>query len=209
MEKQNVVGWFRNTVKFPAYAMGAALLASTLGGLAMAQGGPLVLERAGRTIALEPYAPNILRVTMSIDRSAATGAPGYGFVAKPSAEGWTHERDAEGYDVFRSARMVVRLAPEDLPKDPQDVEGRKKAWRDLGASAMISAEPCNSRRRASPSGVSRLPVTRPRPMHHSTHSGRNGICDGVSSTYTDSVFKSIISSNGQSFGFVVTDFRPL
>src|ERR1700753_4212472 len=114
MEKQNVVGWFRNTVKFPAYAMGAALLAS---GLAMAQGGPLVLERAGRTIALEPYAPNILRVTLSIDRAAATGAPGYGFVAKPSAEGWTHERDAEGYDVYRSARMVVRLAPENLPKD--------------------------------------------------------------------------------------------
>src|ERR1700733_14538233 len=117
MEKQNVVGWFRNTVKFPAYAMGAALLASTLGGLAMAQGGPLVLERAGRTIALEPYAPNILRVTLSIDRAAATGAPGYGFVAKPSAEGWTHERDAEGNDVFRSARMVVRLAPGDLSKD--------------------------------------------------------------------------------------------
>src|ERR1700733_8825396 len=117
MEKQNVVGWFRNTVKFPAYAMGAALLASTLGGVAMAQGGPLLLERDGRTIALEPYAPNILRVTMSIDRAAATGAPGYGFVAKPSAAGWTHERDAEGNDVFRSARMVVRLAPGDLPKD--------------------------------------------------------------------------------------------
>src|ERR1700753_4161171 len=116
MEKQNVVGWFRNTVKFPAYAMGVALLASTLGGLAMAQGGPLVLERAGRAIALEPYAPNILRVTLSINRPAATGAPGYGFVAKPSAEGWTQERDAEGYDVFRSARMVVRLAAEALPK---------------------------------------------------------------------------------------------
>ena len=108
---------FRSTRKFSAYGMGAALLASSLGGVAMAQGGPLVLERAGRTIALEPYAPNILRVTMSIDRAAATGAPGYGFVAKPSAEGWTHERDAEGYDVFRSARMVVRLAPGDLPKD--------------------------------------------------------------------------------------------
>ena len=47
-------------------------------------------------ISLEPYAPNIVRVTMSTDRAAATGAPGYGFVAKPSAEGWTHERDAEG-----------------------------------------------------------------------------------------------------------------
>ena len=108
---------FPFTGKLPAYGMGAALLASSLGGVAMAQAGPLVLEREGRVISLEPYAPNILRVTMSTDRAAATGAPGYGFVAQPSAEGWTHERDGEGYDVYRSARMVVRLAPGDLPKD--------------------------------------------------------------------------------------------
>src|SRR5580704_14503597 len=100
-----------------AYGVGAALLASSLSGAAMAQSGPLVLEREGRVISLEPYAPNILRVTMSTDRAAATGAPGYGFVAQPSAEGWTHERDGDGYDVYRSARMVVRLAPGDLPKD--------------------------------------------------------------------------------------------
>ncbi len=97
-----------------AYGVCAALLASSLAGAAMAQSGPLVLEREGRVISLEPYAPNILRVTMSTDRAAATGAPGYGFVAQPSAEGWAHERDGEGYDVFRSARMVVRLAPGDL-----------------------------------------------------------------------------------------------
>jgi alpha-glucosidase/alpha-D-xyloside xylohydrolase len=103
--------------KFMVYELGAMLLAGSLDGVAMAQGGSLVLERDGRTISLEPYAANILRVTMSIDRAAATVAPGYGFVAKPSAEGWTHERDVEGYDVYRSARMVVRLAPGDLPKD--------------------------------------------------------------------------------------------
>jgi alpha-glucosidase/alpha-D-xyloside xylohydrolase len=94
----------------------AVLLAMSLGNVATAQGGPLVLERDGRVLSLEPYAQNILRVTMSTDKAAATSAPGYGFVAKPSAEGWTHERDAEGYDVFRSARMVVRVAPADLLK---------------------------------------------------------------------------------------------
>jgi alpha-D-xyloside xylohydrolase len=103
--------------KFLAYGLGSVLLAVSLGGVALGQGGPLVLERDGRTISLEPYALNILRVTVSTDKAAATGAPGYGFVAKPSAEGWTNERDAEGYDVFRSARMVVRLAPGDLPKE--------------------------------------------------------------------------------------------
>src|SRR5580698_11002909 len=99
------------------HGLGAVLLTSLLGGAAVAQGNPLVLEREGRTISLEPYAPNILRVTMSSDKAAATNAPGYGFVAKPSADGWTHERDSEGYDVYRSARIVARLAPDNLPKE--------------------------------------------------------------------------------------------
>ena len=103
--------------KVMAHRLGTVLITASLGGAAVAQGNPLVLEREGRTISLEPYAPNILRVTMSSDKAAATSAPGYGILAKPSAEGWTHERDAEGNDVFRSARMVVRVAPGDLPKE--------------------------------------------------------------------------------------------
>ena len=61
--------------------LGSLLLALWLGGAAMAQADSLVLERDGRVISLVPYAPNILRVTMSTDKAAATGAPGYGFVA--------------------------------------------------------------------------------------------------------------------------------
>jgi alpha-glucosidase/alpha-D-xyloside xylohydrolase len=83
----------------------------------MGQSGSLVLERDGRVISLVPYAPNILRVTMSTAKAAATAAPGYGIVAEASADGWTHERDPEGNDVFRSARMTVRVAPGNLPKD--------------------------------------------------------------------------------------------
>ena len=60
---------------------GAVLLALSLGAVAIAQDGSLVLERAGRTISLEPYAPNILRVTMSAEKARATGSPGDGFVA--------------------------------------------------------------------------------------------------------------------------------
>ena len=104
-----------------AQRLGCVFLTLSLGGVATAQSAPLVLERNGRVISLEPYAANIVRVTMSIDKSIVTGAPGYGFVAKPSAGELTHEREAEGGDVFRSARMVVRLAPGDLPaeKRPQ------------------------------------------------------------------------------------------
>lgn len=81
------------------------------------QNARLVLERGDSTIVLEPYAPNIVRITISTDKAAATGAPGYGFVARPAAEGWTHQREADGSDVYRSARMTVRVVPGNLPQD--------------------------------------------------------------------------------------------
>lgn len=97
--------------------LGPLFLALSLGSAGLAQSGPLVLERDGNVISLEPYAPNILRVTISSDRTEALGAPGYGFVATPSTAGWTHESSADGGDVFRSVRMAVTLAPGNLPQD--------------------------------------------------------------------------------------------
>lgn len=94
-------------------------LAALSAASAAAQDGSLVLERQGRVISLVPYAANIVRVTLSTDKAAAVGGPGYGIAAQPAAAGWSHERDADGGEVFRSARMVVRVAPGDLPKDKQ------------------------------------------------------------------------------------------
>ena len=80
-----------------------------------AAGTQIVLTRPGRTVVVEPYAPNIVRITLSSDNSDAVAAPGYGFVGAPSMTGWTHEQDSAGYDVIRSGRMVVRVAPENQP----------------------------------------------------------------------------------------------
>jgi alpha-D-xyloside xylohydrolase len=91
-------------------------LALLLGGVALAQSGPFVFERDGRVISLVPYAPNILRVTISRDKTAAIAGPGYGIIAEPNAGGWTHDKDAQGNEVFRSSRMVVRLAPGSQPQ---------------------------------------------------------------------------------------------
>jgi alpha-glucosidase/alpha-D-xyloside xylohydrolase len=115
----NVNSWIRRRFirKSQFRKLEQAFLAMSLAGVGVAQSGPLVLERGGNVISLEPYAPNILRVTISTDRVEALGAPGYGFVAKPSTAGWTHERSADGSDVFRSARMAVTLAPGNLPHD--------------------------------------------------------------------------------------------
>ncbi len=108
--------------KFLSHGLSVLLPTCGLVVAAVAQAGPLVLDRDGRTISVEPYAPNVLRVTMSTDKASATAGPGYGILAKPSAQGWTQERDAEGYDVFRSARLVLRVAPRDLPKQTRPQE---------------------------------------------------------------------------------------
>lgn len=83
--------------------------------IAVAADAQIVLEREGRIVMLEPYAPNIVRVTLSSEKAAALAPPGYGFVATPSTIGWTHEQDPSGYDVVRSERMVIRVSPQNLP----------------------------------------------------------------------------------------------
>jgi alpha-D-xyloside xylohydrolase len=65
---------------------------------------------------VEPYAPNIVRVTLSKSQAMATAAPGYGFVGTPSRAGWTRETEADGGEVFRSGRMVVRLNGGEIPE---------------------------------------------------------------------------------------------
>ena len=73
-----------------------------------AQQQSVVLEHDGSTVMFEPYAPNIIRVTLSMQHDSAVAAPGYGFVAKPDSGGWTHTTDDRG-DAYRSSRMVVIL----------------------------------------------------------------------------------------------------
>ena len=79
------------------------------------QASRFVIERNDRTIVLEPYADNIIRVTLSAAKSAALEAPGYGIVGTASMTGWTEELDADGYDVIRSGKLILRIAPENLP----------------------------------------------------------------------------------------------
>jgi alpha-D-xyloside xylohydrolase len=74
-----------------------------------------VLERENRTIVLEPYGPNIIRITLSNTKPAAFAPPGYGIIGKSSFDGWNQDHDSSGYDVVHSVRMTVRVAPENLP----------------------------------------------------------------------------------------------
>jgi alpha-D-xyloside xylohydrolase len=77
----------------------------------------LVLERDGSTIVVEPYADNIVRVTLSLQKANALTPPGYGFTGLPSTANWSHAQTADA-EVFRSSRLEVRIAAKGKPGKP-------------------------------------------------------------------------------------------
>lgn len=72
------------------------------------QNGKVVLERGRSTVVLEPYAPNIIRVTLSTEKKEALAKPGYGIVASPSPEGWSYHHTSKGY-LYSSSRLHVLI----------------------------------------------------------------------------------------------------
>ena len=103
-----------------ALVLGQAAMVLMLGSAPLAGAGTpdevnrFVFERDSHTIVLEPFGPNIVRVTLSSQKPAALAAPGYGIVGTPSKAGWTQEQDSAGCDVVHSGRMLVRVAPKNL-----------------------------------------------------------------------------------------------
>ena len=104
-----------NSIERKSIAMirGVCLTAGTLAALlisgnAQTKQQKVILTRGASTIVLEPYAPNVMRVTLSLLKDKATDAPGYGIVASPVPEGWSYQQEA-GADTYRSSRMVVSL----------------------------------------------------------------------------------------------------
>jgi alpha-D-xyloside xylohydrolase len=94
----------------------AGLVMNPVGALAQSASSHLEIDRPRETIVLEPYAPNVLRVTLSLHHDAALGKPGYGFVAAPAATGWSASRTAQA-DVYQSPRMVATVVgPDPVPK---------------------------------------------------------------------------------------------
>src|SRR5690348_6846127 len=93
-----------NRIVFAACLLVVSLLAA---GSALAQK-PVVLARRDATVTLEPYAPNIIRVTMSLKKDAALAPPGYGISGKPSTEGWNYEH-TDKLDTYHSAQLTVTM----------------------------------------------------------------------------------------------------
>ena len=93
----------------PTQALPLLLLITTLSTL---QAQTVRNESAPATVVVEPYAPNIVRVSISLLKPHAEAGPGYGIVAKPSETGWKREQSTRG-EVLRSGNMVVTTSVSD------------------------------------------------------------------------------------------------
>ncbi len=108
----------RMKMRILASAAGMSCLALSLPALAA----PLaLLDRNGTRVAVEPYAPNIVRVTIALDPELAEAAPGEGPNAKPDSAGWSHSTTAEG-DVFASSALSLTVDAKPWPKAPSQME---------------------------------------------------------------------------------------
>lgn len=91
-----------------AVAASVAIIITSADANAQSDNQRLAFERGKSTIVFEPYAPNIVRVTLSLLKGPALAGPGYGFVASPSTQGWSHETDGVD-EVYKSLGLVVTL----------------------------------------------------------------------------------------------------
>ncbi|MHC9418272.1 glycoside hydrolase family 31 protein [Sphingomonas citri] len=91
-----------------------------LGGQAVAE--PVAtVDRNGSLVAVEPYAPNIVRVTIATERDQADGKPGYGISAAADAAGWSHSTTQAG-DVFASGALTVTVKAQPWPGAPSQMQ---------------------------------------------------------------------------------------
>jgi alpha-D-xyloside xylohydrolase len=106
------------TLLMPRQATGASREAGDLNGCcSQEQNGRVVLQRDDTTVVLEPYAPNIIRVTLSTGKDWTLAPPGYGITASPSAEGWNYQRTT-GTDIYASPQVVVTIPQSRLKAMP-------------------------------------------------------------------------------------------
>jgi alpha-D-xyloside xylohydrolase len=96
---------------------GAAAIIFFLAAAASLPAQKLTLTRDDATVVVEPYAPNIVHVTLSLDKARALAAPGYGISATPDTTGWS-AASADSGDTLSSSRMMVHVSPQGKPYTP-------------------------------------------------------------------------------------------
>ena len=98
---------FSNCIGVAAILMSSAAVAAPLA----------TVERHGARVAVEPFAPNIVHVTIGLEPDLMEKTPSYGIIAKSDSSGWSVASGAGG-DRFSSGAMSVTVDPQPWPGAP-------------------------------------------------------------------------------------------
>ena len=93
----------------------------------------MTVARGDVTVAVEPYAENVVRVSISLLKERATAAPGYGVSAKPMAGGWTRGAAGDETLVGANERTVRRREGSTRRRGRRrtlrsSLAGRRRGW---------------------------------------------------------------------------------
>jgi len=80
-----------------------------------------LLDRGGSQVLIESYAPNIVRITISLDKDQALAPPGFGIIGSADGTGWQQRITASG-DEFSSEVMSLEVKAQPWPGVPSQME---------------------------------------------------------------------------------------
>ncbi|WBS03840.1 glycoside hydrolase family 31 protein [Pseudoduganella sp. SL102] len=76
------------------------------------------LDRNGAFVSVEAYGPNIVHVTIAVDKAEVLKGPGYGIIAQHADNKAFQHRPAADGDTFTSNGMTLRINPAAVPSIP-------------------------------------------------------------------------------------------
>lgn len=86
----------------------------------------LEVDRGAATVLVEPYAPNIVRVSVSLRKQDALAAPGYGIAAAPETSGWKTTASNAADSLASSTLRVKVLGASRGPRVASEVRSTDK-----------------------------------------------------------------------------------
>jgi alpha-D-xyloside xylohydrolase len=80
------------------------------------------LDRNGAWVSVEAYGPNIVHVTIAMDKAEVLKGPGYGILPKASDNSAFRQSGGKDGDIFTSSALSLRVHPAPAPRVPSQGE---------------------------------------------------------------------------------------
>ena len=116
---------FARTVALWALLAASALASSTVAAATKAPseaGEATTLDRDGAFVSVEAYGPNVVHVTIAVDKAEALKGPGYGVLTANAGGGGLRHQAARDGDTFANSVLSLHVDPAPAPHTPSPMD---------------------------------------------------------------------------------------